>query len=106
MIRRICVITVVVEDQEEALQWYVENLGFEKRTDQKMGADFRWVTVAPPDQKEVEITLANWKWYGDHTKNTIGKNPVVVLLSSNCKEDYKVLKAKVVKFASPPKKRP
>ena len=103
MIRRISVITVVVEDQEEALEWYTEKLGFQKRADQKMGESFWWVTVAPPEQKEVEITLANWKWYGDRTKDQIGKNTTVVLLSSNCKEDYETLKSKGVEFTDPPR---
>jgi catechol 2,3-dioxygenase-like lactoylglutathione lyase family enzyme len=47
VIKRISVIAVVVEDQEEALRWYVEKLGFEKRTDQRISEDFRWVSVTP-----------------------------------------------------------
>ncbi len=103
MIEKISVITVVVFDQDEALQWYTEKLGFEKRADQKVGPSFRWVTVAPPNQKEIVIALAHWSWYGECTKDPIGKNPVVVLSSSNCKEDYEMLKAKGVKFTIKPR---
>jgi uncharacterized glyoxalase superfamily protein PhnB len=103
MIDKIVVITVVVFDQDEALQWYTEKLGFEKRADQKVGQNFRWVTVAPPNQKEVEIALAHWSWYGECTKDPIGKNTVAVLSSSNCREDYETLKARGVKFTAKPK---
>jgi catechol 2,3-dioxygenase-like lactoylglutathione lyase family enzyme len=40
--------TVVVADQEEALRFYVDVLGWEKRQDEQMGPDMRWLTVAPP----------------------------------------------------------
>jgi len=103
MIDKVVVITVVVFDQDEALKWYTERLGFEKRADQKVGPNFRWVTVAPPNQKELEIALAHWAWYGDRTQDPIGKNTVVVLSSSNCKEDYETLKAKGVKFTASPR---
>lgn len=102
MIDKIVVITVVVFDQDEALQWYTEKLGFEKRTDQKVGQNSRWVTVAPPNQKEVEIVLAHWQWYSGCTKDPIGKNTVVVLSSSNCREDFEKLKARGVKFVASP----
>jgi catechol 2,3-dioxygenase-like lactoylglutathione lyase family enzyme len=106
MIKRISVIAVVVEDQEDALQWYTERLGLEKRADQRLSEDIRWVSVAPPSQKDLEITLADWKWYGDRTQDPRGKNPVVVLESSSCREDYENLKAKGVRFADPPKDQP
>jgi len=106
MIKRISIITVVVKDQEEALKWYTEKLGFEKRMDQKMGKNFRWLSVGLPEQKHVEITLANWKWYGDRNQDQIGTNAVVVLETSNCKEDYETLKAKGVKFTCQPENAP
>ena len=103
MIERIAVITVVVFNQDDALKWYTEKLGFEKRADQKVGPNFRWVTVSPSKQKDLEIALADWMWYGDRTQDGIGKNPVAVLLSTNCKEDYETLKAKGVKFTASPR---
>jgi len=106
MLKRISIITVVVKDQEEALNWYTEKLGFEKRTDQKMGKNFRWVSIGLPEEKQVEITLADWKWYGDRNKDQIGTNTVVVLETTNCKKDYETLKAKGVKFTSPPEEAP
>jgi hypothetical protein len=39
-------VTVAVRDQEVALRWFLDKLGFEKRLD-KSGPGFRWLTVAP-----------------------------------------------------------
>ena len=41
-------IGVPVTDQDRALEFYVEKLGFEKRTDAPFGEGERWVEVAPP----------------------------------------------------------
>ena len=43
-------------DQDEALRFYTDVLGFELRTDAPM-EDMRWLTVGPPDQPDVEIGL-------------------------------------------------
>ena len=106
MLKRISIITVVVKDQDEALQWYIQKLGFEKRMDQAISKEFRWLSVGLPEQKDFEITLANWKWYGDRTQDKIGENTAVVLETSNCESDYAALKARGVKFVSPPEKTP
>jgi len=41
-------VIVPVSDQDRALEFYVEKLGFEKRTDTPFGDGMRWVEVAPP----------------------------------------------------------
>jgi predicted enzyme related to lactoylglutathione lyase len=46
-----------VLDQDEALRFYTEAVGLEVRTDARMG-DYRWLTVGPPKQPEVELGLA------------------------------------------------
>jgi uncharacterized glyoxalase superfamily protein PhnB len=40
--------TIIVSDQERALDFYVNTLGWEKRIDQVMGDGYRFITVAPP----------------------------------------------------------
>src|SRR5207244_7258784 len=48
-----------VHDQDEALAFYTKKLGMEVRSDvtlPEMG-DFRWLTVSPPGQEDVAITL-------------------------------------------------
>jgi predicted enzyme related to lactoylglutathione lyase len=48
-ISKIGTVVVPVSDQARAIEFYVETLGFEKRTDVPMGNDYRWVEVAPAD---------------------------------------------------------
>jgi len=47
MLTKIGTITVQVTDQDKALAFYTQKLGFEKRSDQPMGPDQRWIEVAP-----------------------------------------------------------
>ena len=54
---RITLTTILVEDQERALQFYTTVLGFEKKHDIPAGA-FRWLTVASPEGAAgVELVL-------------------------------------------------
>jgi catechol 2,3-dioxygenase-like lactoylglutathione lyase family enzyme len=47
-ITRIGTVIVPVKDQEQALAFYVDTLGFEKRLDAPFGQGGRWIEVAPP----------------------------------------------------------
>jgi catechol 2,3-dioxygenase-like lactoylglutathione lyase family enzyme len=47
-IKKLGVVCVPVSDQERAIEFYVDKLGFEKRADIPMGDSYRWVEVAPP----------------------------------------------------------
>jgi catechol 2,3-dioxygenase-like lactoylglutathione lyase family enzyme len=47
-IRQVGTVFVPVADQDRALKFYVEKLGFEKRADFPYGEDSRWIEVAPP----------------------------------------------------------
>jgi lactoylglutathione lyase len=48
MLTRIATITVQVTNQDKALEYYTQKLGFEKRIDNPMGQDQRWIEVALP----------------------------------------------------------
>jgi lactoylglutathione lyase len=41
-------VAVTVQDQDQALAFYVETLGFEKRLDAPISPTMRWIEVAPP----------------------------------------------------------
>ena len=54
---RIALASVLVDDQEKALRFYTEQLGFEKKTDLPLGAH-RWLTVvSPADRDGTELVL-------------------------------------------------
>jgi catechol 2,3-dioxygenase-like lactoylglutathione lyase family enzyme len=57
MIQRQSHSTVYVIDQEEALEFYRDKLGFEVRTDMPMTDDLRWLTLSPKGQPDLEIVL-------------------------------------------------
>jgi catechol 2,3-dioxygenase-like lactoylglutathione lyase family enzyme len=46
-ISKVNVVVVPITDQDRAIEFYVDTLGFEKRADVPMGGDYRWVEVAP-----------------------------------------------------------
>src|SRR5262245_34573657 len=57
MISNISLMTVWVDDQDEALAFYTDKLGFELREDVTMG-DYRWLTIGHPDQPDLKINLS------------------------------------------------
>ena len=57
MITRMSHVLVWVKNQQEALEFYRDKLGFEVDTDAKIGDDFRWLTMRIPTQPGFEIIL-------------------------------------------------
>ena len=54
---RITLTSVLVDDQEKALRFYTDVLGFEKKTDVPLG-EHRWLTVVPPEDPDgTELVL-------------------------------------------------
>ncbi len=98
-IDRVSTVTIAVTDQDEALAWYTEKLGFEKKMDVR-SSQFRWLTVAPPQQVDVEFLLASW------FPDRVGKNATWVLSTRDCQGGYEELRAKGVDFSQKPEPRP
>jgi len=57
MITKMNHVSVFVLNQDSAYEFYVNKLGFKVHTDAPMGRDMRWLTVCPPEQPDLEITL-------------------------------------------------
>lgn len=94
-IEKVATLTIAVQDQDEALGWFTEKLGFEKRTDLS-ALGMRWLTIAPKKQAEVEFVLASW------FPNYVGKNAPCVVETQDCRGTYQMLKDHGVKFGQPP----
>ncbi len=96
-------ITLLVKDQDEALKFYTEKLGFQKRQDLPLG-NMRWVTVSPKDQTDIELTLVVTDT--EEKRKALGKQAgnhvFLTLQTDDCRKEYKVLKAKGVKFYGKP----
>jgi catechol 2,3-dioxygenase-like lactoylglutathione lyase family enzyme len=57
MITKMNHVSIFVLDQESAYDFYVNKLGFKVHTDAPMGPGMRWLTVCPPEQPDLEISL-------------------------------------------------
>ena len=111
MIQRMSHATIYVIDQQKALEFYRDKLGFEVRTDAPMGEGFRWVTVGPKDQPGFEIVLMEPKagsMLDEETANQLrslvekGVLGAGVFDTPDCQATYEDLKAKGVEFMGPP----
>jgi catechol 2,3-dioxygenase-like lactoylglutathione lyase family enzyme len=114
MISRLSHTTIYVLDQEAALSFYTDKLGFEVRTDQSMG-DFRWLTVGPKGQPNLEMVLykvAPSPMLDDATatqlKELVAKGAMGtgVFATDDCRATYEELCAKGVEFLSAPEEQP
>src|SRR4051794_952592 len=106
-----------VHDQEEALAFYTEKLGWEGRSDvtlPEMG-DFRWLTVSPPGQEDFEVVLMAIPGppvFEEETATMIrevvarGVASSIFLTTDDIHADYEALRARGVEFIDPPEERP
>lgn len=112
MIQGVTVVTVIVRDQEAALQFYTEKLGFVKRQDMRMGPDGpRWVSVAPEAHPVPELTLFHPPSFmpaeaAEEMLGLIGKMPGIVLGTDDCRKTISELEAKGVKILQQPQDYP
>jgi len=57
MITKMNHVSIFVLNQDSAYDFYVNKLGFKVHTDAAMGPGMRWLTVCPPEQSDLEISL-------------------------------------------------
>ena len=98
MILKTIHVPIVVSDQDRALRFYTEVLGFEKRQDYQQPGHPRWLTVAPGGQ-ELEFILVEGEYAPSHPKPEAdsGGNHWV-FLTDDCKKDVELLKGRGVHF--------
>ena len=97
-------ITLLVKNQDEALKFYTEKLGFQKRKDLEIAQNMRWVTVSPKGQSDLELTfvVADTEEKRRAVGKQAGDHVFLTLESDDCRKEYKALKAKGVKFYGKP----
>ena len=103
---------IYVRDQDEALQFYVEKLGFEVHTDVRNG-DYRWLTVRHPDQPTFQLGLfkAQAPIVDDSTAQSLneavakGAMPPLVLVVDDCRAAYEAMRVRGVEFTQEPTER-
>ena len=105
---------IYVIDQDESLKFYRDKLGFVVRTDVKMENGFRWLTISPKGQPDLEINL-------QAIHSAPGVNPetaeqleamvqkgvfgVAVFETDDCQGDYEAWSKLGVEFVQPPQEQ-
>lgn len=97
-ISHLSVVTVNVSDQDAALRYYTECIGFEKRTDAPMGEGLRWLTVAPAGAATA-VVLA--RGFGEGGA-PLGTNTGLVLETDDIDAAYQELSGRGVRFTKQP----
>jgi catechol 2,3-dioxygenase-like lactoylglutathione lyase family enzyme len=106
------VVGLYVRDQDEALAFYVEQLGFRVHTDVRNG-DHRWLTVQHPDQPSFQLGLftPGPPMLDAGTAQTLreavakGAMPPLVLEVDNCRAAHDRMRARGVEFTQEPVER-
>jgi lactoylglutathione lyase len=90
MITRVSSVGIRAGDQGRAVDFYVGKLGFEKRRDEPMGADGRWVEVAPPGAETALVPFT----------------PGLVFACDDLQATFEELRGRGVEFTEPPADQP
>jgi predicted enzyme related to lactoylglutathione lyase len=106
-----------VHDQDEALAFYTDKLGFEVRSDAMVPelGNFRWLTVGPAAQPDIAIVLMAIpgppvmdEETAEQVRALMGKGfaGTVFLTTDDCNASYEELKGRGVEFTEQPEERP
>jgi catechol 2,3-dioxygenase-like lactoylglutathione lyase family enzyme len=106
------VVGLYVRDQDEALAFYVEQLGFRVHTDARNG-DYRWLTVQLPDQPSFQLGLflPGPPVHDAATAQALqalvakGAMPPLVLTVDDCRAAHAQMQARGVEFTQEPVER-
>ena len=102
---KIKVTTLYVDDQEKALRFYTEVLGFVKKADFSNGP-FRWLTVASPEEPngtELQLALNNSPAAEAYQQAIFQQGqPAAMFFTDDLQADYERMKARGAEFTMPP----
>jgi catechol 2,3-dioxygenase-like lactoylglutathione lyase family enzyme len=104
MYQRIAHIALVVNDYDEAIEFYTQKLDFQLLEDTRLSDSKRWVMVAPKGAKECSLLLAKAaneiqkKSVGNQTGGRVG----FFLFTDDFWRDYEKLKSRDIKFIRGP----
>lgn len=98
--------SIFVDNQEEALQFYTDILGFEKKIDEPVGEGFRWLTLVSPNQPDgAQLVLEpnGNPIASDYQQRLFEANiPITMFGVENVQQTYDALTQKDVHFTVEP----
>jgi len=102
---KIKVTSLYVDDQDKALRFYTDVLGFAKKNDFSNGP-YRWLTVASPEEPdgtELQLALNNNPAAKAYQQAMFQQGqPAMMFFSDDVKADYERIKAHGAEFTMPP----
>ena len=102
---KIKVTSIFVDDQDKALRFYTEVLGFAKKNDFSQGP-YRWLTVAPSDDPngvELQLALNNNPAAKTYQEAIFQQSqPAIMFFTDDIKGDYERVKSNGAEFTMPP----
>jgi len=97
--------SIYVDDQEKALRFYTDVLGFAKKADFSNGP-FRWLTVSSPEEQdgtELQLALNNSPAAKTYQQAMFQLNqPAAMFFSDDVEADYERMRARGAEFTMPP----
>ena len=98
--------SIFVDNQEEALQFYTDILGFKKKIDEPVGEGFRWLTLVSPNQPDgAQLVLEpNGNPIAGHYQQRLfeANIPITMFGVENVQQTYDALTQKGVHFTVEP----
>ena len=106
-INKLILATILVNDLDVALDFYKNKLGFILKHDLQSSDGDRWLTVAPQNQKELEIVLRKpradkHELVTKEFEFSVGKSTLMTFSCTNLDKTYTSLVSKGVNFVSNP----
>jgi predicted enzyme related to lactoylglutathione lyase len=102
---KIKITSLYVDDQDKALRFYTEVLGFAKKTDFSQGP-YRWLTLVSPEEPngtELQLALNNNPAAQTYQQAMFQQSqPAVMFFTDDVKGDYERIKARGAEFTMPP----
>ena len=97
--------SVYVDDQDKALRFYTDMLGFTRKTDVRNGP-YRWLTVASPEEPdgtELQLALNDNPAAKAYQQAMFQQGqPAIMVHSDDVAAEYERIKARGAEFAMPP----
>ncbi len=97
--------SIYVDDQDKALRFYTEVLGFAKKADVRQGP-YRWLTVASPEEPdgtELQLALNDNPTAKAYQQGLFQQSqPAAMFYTDDVKGDYERIKARGAEFTMPP----
>lgn len=101
MITQVKFVAIPITDQDRALRFYTEQVGFSLKTDQAAGEGMRWIELEPPGA-QTRIVL----FTADAHKLLIGTPSNITFGTDDVRATYEAMKSRGVEFTGPPTEQP